>query len=134
MIEKHIVTCFLEHQFKILLLKRSDRVGTYVGRWAGISGYIENGYTSLQQAYIEINEETGVTQNNLELKKIGNPFPVIDESLNTRWIVHPFRFALDKTERITIDWEHIDLQWINPEEINSFETVPGLSQAWEAAV
>ena len=51
--ERHVVTCFLEHGGEIPLLRRSQRVGTYKGRWAGVSGYIEEimgGIRPLQDA------------------------------------------------------------------------------------
>jgi len=45
--EKHVVTSFLEYDNKILILRRSQAVGTYQGKWAGVSGYIEEGNISL---------------------------------------------------------------------------------------
>ena len=53
-----VVTCFLTHRGRILLLKRSDRVGSYRGRWAGVSGYMETEPDA--QALVEIFEETGL--------------------------------------------------------------------------
>ena len=38
---KQVVTSFIESENKILILRRSGRVGTYQGRWAAVSGYIE---------------------------------------------------------------------------------------------
>ena len=58
--ERHVVTCFLEHDGQIMILRRSERVGTYRGKWAGVSGYIEEGSTPSQQAWIEIKEEAGL--------------------------------------------------------------------------
>ncbi|GAI08379.1 unnamed protein product, partial [marine sediment metagenome] len=43
---------------EILLLRRSERVGSYRGRWAGVSGYIEK--TPDEQAMVEIEEETSL--------------------------------------------------------------------------
>jgi hypothetical protein len=56
--ETHVVTCFLERDSdkKIALLRRSQMVGTYKGRWAGVSGYIEKENTPLKQAFEEIRE------------------------------------------------------------------------------
>ncbi|MRN40191.1 MAG: hypothetical protein FIO02_04015, partial [Nitrosopumilales archaeon] len=36
-----IITVFLEHDKKILILKRSQKVKTMKTKWGGISGYIE---------------------------------------------------------------------------------------------
>ena len=67
-----MVTCFLESRGQILLLCRSERVGTYQGRWAGVSGYIEG--PPDVQALVEIDEETGLHgKGDLEFISKGDP-------------------------------------------------------------
>jgi len=39
--ERNVVTCFLKSGSEILILRRSEQVGTYQGKWAGVSGYID---------------------------------------------------------------------------------------------
>ena len=129
--ETHVVTCFLENQGKILLLCRSGQVGSYTQRWAGISGYIEAGRSPLEQAWQEIQEEAGLSQPEVRLLKEGLPFEVMDATLGKKWVVHPFRFQVKEPERIQIDWEHSEYRWIEPENIKTFPTVPGLYEAWE---
>ncbi len=129
--EKHVVTCFLEHRGKICLLKRSSQVGTYKGRWAGVSGYLEKGNAPYQQALEEMREETGLNEGDLVLMKAGEPLEAIDEKLGRKWIIHPFRFRVLSPERLRIDREHTELKWIEPEEIGDFETVPRLAETWE---
>lgn len=129
--ETHVVTCFLENKDKILLLCRSGQVGSYTQKWAGISGYIEPGQSPLEQALQEISEETRLSKGEVKLLKEGVPLEVIDEILGKIWVVHPFRFQVDTPEKIQIDWEHSECRWIEPEDIKSFNTVPGLYSAWE---
>lgn len=129
--ETHVVTCFLEYDGKILLLQRSDRVGSYTARWAGISGYIEPGAEPLGQAYQEIAEEASLSPNQLQLAKAGETLEVPDENLGKKWVVHPFRFKVQNPDLVKIDWEHNQYKWINPEEIKEHVTVPGLYAAWE---
>jgi len=129
--ESHVVTCFLEYEDKILLLQRSNQVGSYTARWAGISGYIEPGVEPLEQAYQEIAEEACLMQNELELIKIGEMLEVLDENLGKKWVVHPFRFKVKNPKLVKIDWEHNQYKWVNPEEITEHVTVPGLDAAWE---
>ncbi len=38
-----VCTCFLRYENKVLILKRSDKVGTYQDKCAGVSGYIDPG-------------------------------------------------------------------------------------------
>lgn len=37
-----VITAFLRHEGKILLLQRSSEVGSYQGSWAAVSGHLEN--------------------------------------------------------------------------------------------
>ena len=129
--ERHVVTCFLEHNGMIMLLRRSERVGTYRGKWAGISGYIEEGRTPSQQAWTEIKEEAGLDSSDVELVQEGQPLEVVDSEIGRNWIVHPFRFRVLKPDKINIDWEHTEAKWIAPEDIGQFETVPNLREAWQ---
>ena len=123
---KEIVTSFLFKDNKILILKRSDKVGTFRGKWAGISGFIED-ENSLEAALREIQEETGIGSTYLELLKIGIPFDVIDSTNNTIWSINPFLF-LFKGDEIKIDWEHDTFAWIYPKEIENYDTVKNLKK------
>jgi predicted aconitase with swiveling domain len=38
---KNVATSVITHKGKVLLLKRSEDVGTYKGKWACVSGYVE---------------------------------------------------------------------------------------------
>lgn len=129
--ERHVVTCFLEHNGKIMILCRSEQVGTYRGKWAGVSGYIEESRKPVEQAWIEIKEETGLDSGDVELVREGLPLEVLDPQIDKRWIVHPFRFQVLKTEKIRIDWEHTEAKWIAPEDIDRHETVPKLLESWQ---
>jgi len=125
--EKHVVTCFLEHGKRILILRRSHKVSTYRRSWAGVSGYMQR--SDIDQAFTEIAEETELYKNDLRLIKKGEPLEVIDKSLNRKWIVHPFLFHVKAPEKIRIDWEHTEAKWIEPKEITKYQTVPGLGEA-----
>ena len=124
LVEKAVVSCFLESGGKILILKRSNKRGTYREKWEGVSGYIET--TPDRQALIEINEETGLKEKDVELVRKGEPLHIIDETLGIKWVVYPYLFHFKNNSRIRIDWEHQEMKWIHPEEIESYETVPEL--------
>jgi len=124
--EKQVVTCFLESENKILILRRSERVSSYQGRWAGVSGYIET--TADEQALTEIREETNLSREDLELIKRGKPLSVEDEKLGVKWVIHPYLFHIKEREKIKIDWEHKETRWIDPKDIDNYETVPKLKE------
>ena len=124
----NIVTVFLEHHKKILILKRSQKVKTMKTKWGGISGYIEQ-EEPVMRALKEIEEETGLNNNNVRLINIGEPLEAIQANdPEITWIVHPYLFS-SNTDQIRIDWEHDEYRWINPKEIKNYETVPRLGDA-----
>ncbi len=125
--EKRVVTCFLESGNKILILRRSEQVGSYRGRWAGVSGYIET--TPDEQALTEIEEETALSSEDLTLVKRGEPLLVDDTQMGVRWVVHPYLFRIKDPRKVKTDWEHKEARWIKPEEITDYETVPKLAEA-----
>ncbi len=127
----NIVTVFLEHHKKILILKRSQKVKTMKTKWGGISGYIEQ-EEPVKRALKEIAEETGLKNKNVTLLRIGEPLEAVESGKpEITWIVHPFLFS-SNTDQIRIDWEHDEYRWINPKEIENYETVPRLEDALDS--
>ena len=124
--ERQVVTCFLESDGEILILRRSEQVGSYRGRWAGVSGYVEK--NADEQALTEIEEETTLYGKDLKLIKRGKPLPVKDEKLGVKWVVHPYLFQIKDRNKIKIDWEHKEIRWIQPKELNNYQTVPMLKE------
>ena len=122
-----VVTVFLTHSDKLLVLKRSSKVGTYRGHWAGVSGYLES-EDPLQQAYTEIAEEVGLSKQDVTLLKAGKPLEIVDNAQDRAWRVHPFLFSVHEPDKIRLDWENIAMRWILPAEIAGLQTVPALSE------
>ncbi len=126
------MTCFLlrrgEGGDTLLLLRRSDRVSTYQGLWACVSGYLES-ESPLEQAYREIEEEVGLHRSDLRPLAQGKPLVAVDETIDTRWTVHPFLFEILRPERLRLDWEHVESRWVTVEEMGGLETVPRLEEA-----
>lgn len=128
-IKNNIVTVFIEYQGKVLLLRRSQKVKSMKGKWAGVSGYIERQQEPLRQAFKEVHEETGLTNNNIKLLNEGKPLEAVDNPPdNVIWVVHPFYFR-SNTNAIILDWEHDQYKWIDPAEIEDYDTVPRLKEA-----
>jgi 8-oxo-dGTP pyrophosphatase MutT (NUDIX family) len=127
--EVGVVTSFLERDDgRVLLLERSQKVGSFQGRWAGVSGFLEAS-TPLEQAFREIVEETGLTANDIDLLTEGAP--VLSRDGSQVFVVHPFRFRARNTE-VRLDWEHTRFEWVEPEEIRRRSIVPKLDRAWES--
>jgi len=127
-----IVTCFLLRRLpsapeELLILRRSQRVGTYRGRWAGVSGFVEA--PPDEQAYTELREEAGLERTDVTLLRRGKPFTFSDADLDREWTVHPYLFLLSDTARIQTDWENVEMRWITPADLAQYETVPMLDEA-----
>jgi ADP-ribose pyrophosphatase YjhB (NUDIX family) len=127
--ERWVVTSFLEDRGRVLLLRRSGRVGTYQGLWAGISGGFEPGRTPLEQAVVEIGEETGLAPEDVQLVETGEQFDVVDQGIGRLWHIQPFRFAALRPEKLRLDWEHTEARWVSVAEAAAYDTVPGLAEA-----
>jgi 8-oxo-dGTP pyrophosphatase MutT (NUDIX family) len=134
MVERHVVSCFLLRrdagEDRVLLACRSERVGSYQGRWAAISGYVDT--TPAAQALVEIAEETGLPPDAVRLLRAGEPLTVDDAALGCRWIVHPFLFEVASPEAIRLDWEHTEARWVAPGDVAALATVPRLADALAA--
>jgi len=118
--ETHVVSCVVQDGEKMLLLKRSDKVGTFQGCWAAVSGFVEEDETPPETACKELREETGL---DLKFSKEGRTVAVRDGGIV--WYVHPYLFRASNP-RVEIDWEHTEFCWVRPQEMEGFQTVPGL--------
>jgi 8-oxo-dGTP diphosphatase len=135
--QTHVVSCFLLRtdmdQPRILIVQRSQRVGSYKARWAAISGFLETGVTADEQAYTEIREETGLQGNQIRMLKRGKVIEYEDASIGRHWYIHPFLFEVLTPHAISLDWEATEMRWIVPSEIMDYETVPKLEEAYRSA-
>ena len=128
-----VVTVFLTWGGKVLVLKRSGKVGTYKGHWAGVSGYLESA-DPLEQAYVEMAEELGLGKEDVSMVRMGKPLEVFDPTRERAWRVHPFLFVVHKPDKIRLDWENVEMRWILPEEIVQLQTVPALKEALDRVI
>ena len=123
-----IVTCFITNENKILLLKRSDKVKSMKGLWAGVSGIIEKDELPLARAKREIFEEVGLHEGQIKLLKSEKEMRIISPQYkNHEWLVFPFLFGTEN-QTIKLNWENSDYRWISINEIKNFETVPSLDK------
>ena len=123
-----IVTSFIRNNEKFLLLKRSNKVKTMKGLWAGISGVIERDEEPIRRAKIEIYEEIGLTEDRIKFVKSASKMKVHSPQYeNHEWEIFPFLFEAENPE-IKLNWENSDFRWITVEEIKNFQTVPSIEK------
>lgn len=130
---KHVITVFVMHDKRVLILKRSDKVGTFQGHWAGVSGFLERHDDTVEKrALRELEKETGLTESDINM--LGEGVPVRARSGGVVWCVHPFMALLEEEREIKLDWEHTEYRWIAPYEISDYRMVPRLEKALESAL
>jgi 8-oxo-dGTP diphosphatase len=134
----HVVTCILlrtdQQETRMLLVRRSQKVGSYRGHWAGVSGFVEPNVTPDEQAYTELEEETSLQRDQVRMLRRGAVVDYSDAKLGRHFYIHPFLFEALTPELVRIDWEATEMRWIVPSELPSFETVPKLQEVYQSAL
>jgi predicted aconitase with swiveling domain/ADP-ribose pyrophosphatase YjhB (NUDIX family) len=122
-IESKVVTSIVRHEGKILMLKRSEKVGTNKGKWAGVSGYVEGGESPEQTAPREIREELSIEL----FRLIQKADPIMIRDTGHIWTIYPFLFEAE-SENVVTDWEHTEHRWVLPAQVKEYDTVPGFER------
>jgi ribose 1,5-bisphosphate isomerase len=131
-----VVTCFLRNRGDVLLLRRSDAVGSYAGRWGAVSGHIARSGVEptdpdrepLAAARAEVAEETGLLDA-CELVRAGETF-VVEDPDHGPWRVHPFLFDCG-SRAVEPNEETAETAWVPPPDILRRETVPELWTSYD---
>ena len=98
-----IVTSFLKNSDKILILRRSEKVKTMKGLWAGISGIIEKDEAPLERAKIEIFEELGIKDEQIKLVKSIDEIRIESPQYeNHEWEIFPFLFEVNDPQNVML--------------------------------
>ena len=99
---------------KILLLKRSRDSNWMPEKWAIPGGHIEEGESSKDAAIRETKEETNLDISNIrELKK------------QEQVIIY---YSDSQSGVIKLDFEHTDWAWVSYDELDNYDTTPGLKK------
>jgi translation initiation factor 2B subunit (eIF-2B alpha/beta/delta family)/ADP-ribose pyrophosphatase YjhB (NUDIX family) len=125
--ETHVVTCFLRNRGDVLLLRRSEDIGSYAGQWSGVAGPAEGNPDDAARE--EIREETALADAVTPVRG-GDAFAVEDADLDTRWVVHPYLFDCASRD-VTPNYETAEYEWVPPTEILRRETVPELWTSYD---
>lgn len=129
-----VLSCFVECEGKLLLLKRSSKVRRYQGKWCAVAGFIDQAKPLEEIAYAELKAELGLKPEDVASLAVGEPYEFVDEALGKRWLVHPMFARLNGRPRIEIDWEHTDFEWVTPDDLAHYDTVPMLEETMRRAI
>jgi len=126
-----VISVFVRFDGKILLLKRSDKVSTYKGKWNAVGGYLDEIKPIRKKILGEVKEELGIGEDNIMSIRLGRSYEFNDKEIGKTWIVHPVLVELKERQDIKLDWEHTECRWIEADEIKNFDTVPQTERSWK---
>jgi len=129
--ERPTVTCFLQNDGELLLMRRSDAAGSEPGRWGTVGGHIPDdvGREPGTAARAEIAEAVGL-EADVELVRRGEPFPVEDTDQGARWLVYPFLFDC-ASRAVETNADAATAEWVHPPELLRRATVPRLWTSYD---
>lgn len=129
---REVIATIVQWRGRIALFKRSQSVGHERGLWHCITGYLEPNVSPQQQALTELEEEAGLTREDLADFQPGEQLLIPDHEGNP-WMVHTFT-ATSARRRLTINDEHDTFRWTLPSKISRFyNRVPWLDAVIQAA-
>ena len=131
--QRAVVAVVVEWRGRIALFKRSQSVGHERGLWHCVTGYLEPGASPRQQALVELEEEAGLTPQDLAGFEPGERLLISDDGGNP-WLVHTFT-AVSTRRRLTINDEHDAYRWTVASKISRFSNrVPWLDTVLQVAL
>ena len=128
-----VVVVFVEHDDRILLLKRSETVGNYKGEWNAISGYLDRLEPVQRRALDEVKEETGIGKDAISSLRFGRPFKFFDKKTNVRLFIYTAVASLKKKPRVRMNWEHTQFRWVRKSDLAGFDTIHNLMMIFRRA-
>jgi 8-oxo-dGTP diphosphatase len=131
--ENFVFNIRIRYDEKILLLKRSDKIGAYKGKWDSIWWFIDEEKPADQKISEEIHEELWITPDEIQSIHKGRIHVMMDKEMGRARINYPVLVTLQHEPKIQLDRENSEYQWITPDEIIKFDTVPELEKSYQYA-
>jgi isopentenyldiphosphate isomerase len=128
-----VLTVFITYNNKILILKRSDKVLTFKGKWNTVAGYLDELKSLNEKIHEELREEVGILPDNIKSYHFGESYKFTDSYSNRTWIIYPILIELINEPEIKLDWEHTEYKWIIPSDIVKYDTVPNAAKSLKRA-
>lgn len=127
--EAPVINCFIKHNDQILILRRSEKVSNYNGKWNSVAGFLDSPERSLEDIVRqELKEELNIDVENIADIKFGENYTLPDKSIGKTWIIFPVLVEIKDRSKIKLDWEHKEFCWILPSELKNYDIVPGLEK------
>ncbi len=115
-----VVAVVLMCRGRIGLFKRSGDVAHDRGKWHCISGYVDPGTSPLEQAVVEVFEETGLLARDLVALDEGPTLLLPDDEADGWWTVHTYRAECHQRS-LVLNHEHQSYRWARPTALRRFD-------------
>ncbi|MDD5625750.1 MAG: NUDIX domain-containing protein [Patescibacteria group bacterium] len=125
-----VINCVIKYKNKFLLVQRSEKLNFYPGYWNGISGFLDDNKTLAEKVEEELREELGINKKDILQIRLGEIFDQDEPKYKKTWIVHPVLVKV-KTDKIKLDWEARNYQWVDLQEADKLKLLPGFDKVLE---
>lgn len=129
-----VVTIFVLHKGRLLLLRRSDKVSSYRGKWHIIGGYLDDLQPLRSKVLEELREEASIAEKDIGSIDVKDVYTYTDASIRKTWITQVVVVHLKSLPEIKIDWEHTEYRWISPGELESYDVIYNLPKIMKMAL
>jgi len=102
---------------KVLLLKRSQKVDSYCGKWGFPGGTIEKEESPINAAAREVLEEAGLKVLEKDLTYVFTMTKEADKNI-------VFFLASEWSGSVQVNWESDEFKWFDPAKIPDLDMVP----------
>lgn len=110
---------------KLLFVYRSRGLTAYSGIWHSVSGFIDHGLTPVQQAFRELEQETGIRRVQVRYVRQGQPYFLDDPTYARRWKIHSVLLRVrGRAPRPRLNWEHTAYRWVPVDGLRRMKLMP----------
>lgn len=118
-----VINVFIKYKDRILLLKRSNKVLAYKGKWNSLGGFLDELKPVKEKILEELKEELKINKNLIKFIKTVKPYRLFDNSIKRTWLIFPALVELKQKPKIKLDWEHTEFKWVYPKDIKKYDIV-----------
>jgi len=119
-----VINCVIEHEGKILLVKRNKNMRLYPGLWNGVSGFLDDKKTIEEKVQEELEEELSVDSKQIQKIQIGPVLVQEAPDYEKTWLVFPVH-VLVSTDKYKLDQEATEAKWLTLSEVRAKKLLPG---------
>ena len=123
-----VVNCVVEHDGKILLVKRNSGMRLYPSLWNGISGFLDDQKSVEEKVQEELSEEVGIKPADIQKISVGPVLVQEDTKLGRTWIVFPVHVVVAANKYKLDPAEASEAKWLSLTDARKLKLMPGFAE------